>query len=116
MFHYVSLLGELEVGNTFYSLDEVEEALRLYEENHNVKLYKRDVRSLEALMKRSLKLQKLDKINESLKYGQLLYCCVYGGKRRAQKLACVDEWYLFLLTNLSIFNNFAGLFIFPGIN
>lgn len=86
-------LGELNIGDEFYCLEAVEEALRLYEEKHNVKLYKRDVRSLQALLKRSLKLQKLEKINESLKYGQLLYCCVFGGKRKAQKMACIDERY-----------------------
>lgn len=88
------IIGELNVGDSFYCLEDVEEALRFYEEKHGVKLYKRDVRSLEALLKRSLKLQKLDKINERLKYGQLLYCCVYGGKRKAQKIACMDERYI----------------------
>ena len=87
-------LGELNIGDSFYCLEDLEESLRLYEEKHGIKLYKRDVRSLEALLKRSLKLQKLDKINERLKYGQLLYCCVYGGKRKAQKIACMDERYL----------------------
>ena len=90
-FFYIS--GELNIGDSFYCLEDVEEALRLYEEKHSIKLYKRDVRSLEALLKRSLKLQKLDKINERLKYGQLMYCCVYGGKRKAQKIACMDERY-----------------------
>lgn len=75
-------------------MEDIEHALRQYEITNNVKLYKRDVRSIEALMKRSLKLQKLDQINMKLMYGQLLFCCVYGGKRKAQKLSCVDEWYV----------------------
>ena len=75
-------------------MEDIEHALRQYEITNNVKLYKRDVRSIEALMKRSLKLQKLDQINMKLKYGQLLFCCVYRGKRKAQKLSCVDKWYV----------------------
>jgi len=99
--------GELNVGDKFYSLEEVEEGLKLYEENNSVKLYKRDVRSLEALLKRSLKLQKLDHINEKLKYGQLLYCCSFGGKRKAQKMACVDESGLARYTDCKMFIRFA---------
>lgn len=88
------ILGKINLGDEFYCLEDIEHALRQYEITNNVKLYKRDVRSIEALMKRSLKLQKLDQINMKLKYGQLLFCCVYGGKRKAQKLSCVDEWYV----------------------
>uniref|UniRef100_A0A7M5X082 SWIM-type domain-containing protein n=2 Tax=Clytia hemisphaerica TaxID=252671 RepID=A0A7M5X082_9CNID len=99
--------GELNIGDSFYCLEDLEESLRLYEEKNGIKLYKRDVRSLEALLKRSLKLQKLDKINERLKYGQLLYCCVYGGKRKAQKIACMDESGLARYTDCKMFIRFA---------
>ncbi|XP_065649747.1 uncharacterized protein LOC100213006 isoform X5 [Hydra vulgaris] len=99
--------GEFNIGDSFYSLEEVEESLRIYEEKHNVKLYKRDVRSLDALLKRSLKLQKLDKVNKSLKYGQLLYCCVYGGKRKAQKIACIDASGVARFTDCRMFIRFA---------
>ncbi|XP_047129189.1 uncharacterized protein LOC100213006 isoform X2 [Hydra vulgaris] len=100
-------IGEFNIGDSFYSLEEVEESLRIYEEKHNVKLYKRDVRSLDALLKRSLKLQKLDKVNKSLKYGQLLYCCVYGGKRKAQKIACIDASGVARFTDCRMFIRFA---------
>ena len=91
--HLYLCSGDIRLGDGFSSLEDIESALQQYEERNNIKLWKKDVRSLEACLKRSLKLAKLEVINENLKYGQLLYCCTFGGKRKAQKQAVKDERY-----------------------
>eukprot|EP00111_Clytia_hemisphaerica_P013808 TCONS_00040644-protein len=70
---------KFEVGERFSSFEELERKLKIYKEENATELYKVNTRSLENAVKR--KSITTDKnINSDLRYYELNYRCVEGGK------------------------------------
>ena len=66
------------VGRRFSSVEEIEEAKGMYEEQYFCELWKRDVRSLQAAKKRVP--NRVAIANPALKYYQMKLSCKFGGK------------------------------------
>ena len=65
------------VGSEFHSFDEVSSAIKDYECVNSVTLYTRSSRSIMAAKKRAPKRH----FSENLKYSELDYACVHGGRQ-----------------------------------
>ena len=63
------------VGESFKSYKELEEKIKTYEQSNSVQLWKREARTVTSSNKRVDRYLKPD-----LKYYQLKYCCIHGGK------------------------------------
>ena len=59
----------------FTSCSELEEKIKSYEQSNSVQLWKREARTVASATKRVDRYLKPD-----LKYYQLKYCCIHGGK------------------------------------
>ena len=65
-------------GKLITSYEEVQSALRTYEDEHFVKFYARTTEIIETAMKRCMPRLKIKK---DLKYTLIQYNCIYGGKQ-----------------------------------
>ena len=64
------------VGDEFRSYDLLEEKIRDYEDQHYVKFWKRDCRTVDAARRRVNRA-----LNDSLRYYEVTFCCIHGGKK-----------------------------------
>lgn len=64
------------VGQQFSKFKDLEQHLKLYEEQQFIKFRRRDSRTIEVAQKRVNK-----PIKNQLKYYQITYCCIHGGKK-----------------------------------
>ena len=67
----------LAIGEQFEMFEELEEAVKAYENEKYVQLYVRHSRSTTKCQVRITK----KTLNPRLKYGELLYACIHGGKK-----------------------------------
>uniref|UniRef100_A0A1X7USG1 ZSWIM3 N-terminal domain-containing protein n=1 Tax=Amphimedon queenslandica TaxID=400682 RepID=A0A1X7USG1_AMPQE len=65
------------VGDLFTSFDELQQSVEKYQKKGSLQFYIRDSRSMEAALKRNTKKQ----LKPDLKYAEITYCCIYGGKK-----------------------------------
>ena len=70
---------DIKLHNKFSSLNELEVAIANYSKKNYVELYKRDTRSLKQAVKEKKFSQGRLK-NPELKYFQVKYTCIYGGR------------------------------------
>lgn len=63
------------VGDSFQSFSELEEKLQAFKAKKYVEFWRRDARTIEAVQNRLNRT-----INPSLKYYELKYCCIHGGR------------------------------------
>ena len=70
----------LNVGDKFQSFALWEEAVKKYELENYVQLWKRDARTIQAAKKR-LTSTTDRQFNEDLQYYELKYCCIKGGRK-----------------------------------
>lgn len=66
----------LYVGCQFSSFEELEVAVKRYQEQTGTQLYKRDSRTVEAASKRNTR----KNYKEEIRYSEINYFCVHGGK------------------------------------
>ncbi|KAK8745688.1 hypothetical protein OTU49_000321, partial [Cherax quadricarinatus] len=67
----------LKVGSKFYTFDELSSRLEEFQELEQVQLWVRDSRTVVAAAKRARR----KSLNPALKYAELTYSCVFGGRR-----------------------------------
>ncbi|KAK3854009.1 hypothetical protein Pcinc_039481 [Petrolisthes cinctipes] len=67
----------LKVGSKFYTFDELSKRLEEFQELERVQLWVRDSRTVVAAAKRARR----KSLNPALKYAELTYSCVFGGRR-----------------------------------
>ena len=70
-----------EIGQTFNSFDECENELQKLKEENFVDLYRHDARTIEASIKRLPK----KVLSENIKYSEMQYCCVHGGRLQKER-------------------------------
>ena len=70
----------LAVGESFESFEELKLKVKQYEEKHFVQFWIRDSRTVDSAQKRLTK-----KLNEKIKYYEVVFCCVHGGKKFKSK-------------------------------
>ena len=63
------------VGDSFRSFSELEEKLQIFKAKKYVEFWRRDARTIKAVQNRLNRA-----INPSLKYYELKYCCIHGGR------------------------------------
>ena len=63
------------VGDSFRSFSELEEKLQIFKAKKYIELWRRDARTIKAVQNRINRA-----INPSLKYYELKYCCIHGGR------------------------------------
>ena len=63
------------IGESFESFEELQFKLKQYEEKHFIQFYIRDSRTVESAQKRLTK-----KLNEKIKYYEVVFCCIHGGR------------------------------------
>ena len=68
------------VGDSFHTFEELDKKIRLYEQCNSVQLWKRDTRTIQAAQKRMSR-----PLNERIKYYEIVYSCIRGGKRFKSK-------------------------------
>ena len=94
------------VGSKFDSFDDLSSAIKDYERVNSVTLYTRSSRSIMAAKKRAPKRH----FSESLKYSELDYACVHGGRqykshskgiRKSQRLVQTACFHYKLLSTFS---------------
>ena len=64
------------LGESFKSFDELEKKMKEYEITNLVQFWKRDTRTINAAQKRINR-----HLNTNLKYYEITYCCIHGGKK-----------------------------------
>lgn len=67
----------LDVGATFSTFENLSDSIKRYEETHYTTLYTRSSRTIEATKKRATKRY----FNSKLKYTELDYACIHGGRQ-----------------------------------
>lgn len=67
----------LKVGSKFYTFDELSKRLEEFQQVEKVQLWVRDSRTVVAAAKRARR----KSLNPALKYAELTYSCVFGGRR-----------------------------------
>ena len=70
----------LTVGDKFQSFALWEEAVKKYELENYVQLWRRDARTIQAAKKRLISTTDRQ-FNEDLQYYELKYCCIKGGRK-----------------------------------
>jgi zinc finger SWIM domain-containing protein 3 len=68
---------ECNVGDKFCSFEELQQLLLLYQKQQSVQLYVRDSHTTVAAVKRNTK----KNFKTELKYSELTYRCIHGGKK-----------------------------------
>jgi len=82
----------INVDDEFDSYDEVERKINELQEKERCKLWKRDSRTIGAAIKRMPKRVGSVKVfNPEVKYNELLYCCVYGGREKKDELKSMRQ-------------------------
>ena len=81
----------LRLNSKFNSYTEFENYLKVYEEENNVQLWKRDARKIEKMQGRAPN----KNFNTDLIYAGLKLCCVHGGKKH--KSTSSGKYQFFLL-------------------
>ena len=64
-------------GKKFDSFDDLDKKIQQYQKENYVQFYKRDSRTIETAIKRAPK----RKFRPEIKYSELVYSCVHGGKK-----------------------------------
>lgn len=77
----------INVDDEFISYDEVEQKIQELQDKEKFKLWKRDSRTIAAAIKRMPKRI----FNPEVKYNELLYCCVYGGREKKDELRSMRQ-------------------------
>ncbi|BFZ04355.1 hypothetical protein BsWGS_07394 [Bradybaena similaris] len=77
----------INVDDEFASYEEVEQKIQELQEAEKFKLWKRDSRTIAAAIKRMPKRV----FNPDVKYNELLYCCVYGGREKKDELRSMRQ-------------------------
>ena len=67
----------LKVGCKFLTFDDLSKCLEQFQKTQNVQLWVRDSRTVTAAAKRARR----KSLNPNLKYAELTYSCVFGGRR-----------------------------------
>lgn len=67
------------LGKKFSSLDEVDNFIKEYEDEHKITLYRRDSKTIESI--KINKPLRYESSNKCLKYYFLKYTCYKGGKK-----------------------------------
>ena len=71
----------LSVGEQFTSFDELSKRVLEFERSSHVQLYIRSSRTIESAARRAPKRLKFnDGVNDLLKYSEIDYACIHGGK------------------------------------
>ena len=70
-------MDSLIVNQQFSTIDELNDAVKAFEDYNFVKLYRKDTRTVTSFKKRCPNRP----IKEELGYSNLLYCCIHGGKK-----------------------------------
>ena len=65
------------VGKRFSSFDELKDSIVKYERSHFVKFWIRDSRTVDSVRKKF----ESRYLNDRLKYYEITYCCIHGGKK-----------------------------------
>ncbi|XP_064090405.1 uncharacterized protein LOC135204229 isoform X1 [Macrobrachium nipponense] len=73
----VEVAAMLKVGSKFYTFDELSKRLEEFQQLEKVQLWVRDSRTVVAAAKRARR----KSLNPALKYAELTYSCVFGGRR-----------------------------------
>ncbi|KAK7078720.1 hypothetical protein SK128_024868 [Halocaridina rubra] len=73
----LSVTAMLKVGSKFYTFDELSKRLEEFQQVEKVQLWVRDSRTVVAAAKRARR----KSLNPALKYAELTYSCVFGGRR-----------------------------------
>ena len=82
-----SIMSIISVDDEFSSYEEVEEKIQHLQDTEKFKLWKRDSRTIAAAIKRMPKRV----FNPEVKYNELLYCCVYGGRETKDELRSMRQ-------------------------
>ncbi|KAH9525618.1 hypothetical protein Btru_001869 [Bulinus truncatus] len=77
----------INVDDEFASYDEVEHKIQELQDKEKFKLWKRDSRTIAAAIKRMPKRI----FSPDVKYNELLYCCVYGGREKKDELRSMRQ-------------------------
>ncbi|XP_005094986.1 uncharacterized protein C1683.06c [Aplysia californica] len=77
----------INVDDEFNSYEEVEQKIQELQDKEKFKLWKRDSRTIGAAIKRMPKRV----FNPEVKYNELLYCCVYGGREKKDELRSMRQ-------------------------
>ncbi|KAI8782544.1 pyrimidine-specific ribonucleoside hydrolase RihA isoform X2 [Biomphalaria glabrata] len=77
----------INVDDEFSSYDEVEHKIQELQDKEKFKLWKRDSRTIAAAIKRMPKRI----FSPDVKYNELLYCCVYGGREKKDELRSMRQ-------------------------
>ena len=72
---------EFTIGESFNSFAELEQKVDSFQEANSVGLWKRDTRTIAAAQKRMPNRP----LNPELKYAELVYSCVHGGRKHTSK-------------------------------
>ena len=83
----LSKMSIISVDDEFSSYEEVEEKIQQLQDTEKFKLWKRDSRTIAAAIKRMPKRV----FNPEVKYNELLYCCVYGGRETKDELRSMRQ-------------------------
>ena len=67
----------LYTGAKFSSYNDLSKAVEWYQNENFIQLYRRDSRNIEATLKRAPN----RKFNPEIKYSELVYSCIHGGKK-----------------------------------
>lgn len=80
-------MSVINVDDEFASYEEVEQKIQELQDKEQFKLWKRDSRTIAAAIKRMPKRV----FNPDVKYNELLYCCVYGGREKKDELRSMRQ-------------------------
>ena len=68
---------DLKIGDKFASLEDLELAIKNYEDSVKMTYYRRDSRTLQNARKRGIDIPE----NSKIKFFSLLWCCSFGGRK-----------------------------------
>ena len=82
----------LKVGSKFYTFDELSSRLEEFQDLEQVQLWVRDSRTVVAAAKRARR----KSLNPALKYAELTYSCVFGGRRPSDQTKIHNQCVLYM--------------------
>lgn len=77
----------LKVGSKFYTFDDLSKHLEEFQQSEQVQLWVRDSRTVVAAAKRARR----KSLNPALKYAELTYSCVFGGRRASDQTKSYNQ-------------------------
>lgn len=86
----VEAAAMLKVGSKFYTFDELSSRLEEFQDLEQVQLWVRDSRTVVAAAKRARR----KSLNPALKYAELTYSCVFGGRRPSDQTKIHNQYVL----------------------